>query len=172
LSLKPLPTWSRRVCLCERGRLACGGEQSIDEVCERRRRHSACLAARVSGGVTSRAARDHGPISTGGGHASPAGERGRYGAPYTGTKATAGHRQGGPEATLSQDSGGQGAHREVGSEGLAENHRVVIEGRHPQDEPVGQRWGMVEPARWRRRRVVPPHRTTVGADDTVGKRRG
>ena len=27
--------------------------------------------------------------------------------------------------------GGQGAHREVGSEGLAENHRVVIEGGPP-----------------------------------------
>ena len=47
----------------------------------------------------------------------------------------------------------QGRHREVGSEGLAENHRVVIEGSPPDDEPVGQRWGMVEPALWRRRRV-------------------
>jgi len=31
-------------------------------------------------------------------------------------------------------TGGQGVHREVGSEGLAEKHRVVVE----QDEPVGQ----------------------------------
>jgi hypothetical protein len=131
-----------------------------------------CLAARVSGGLKSRSARDHGPLSQGGGTASPAGERGRDGEPYPGTKAKAGHSQGGPEALLSQDSGGQGAHREGGSEGLAENHRVVIAGRHPQEEPVGQRWGMVEPALWRRRRRVLPQRTTVCADDTVGKRRG
>jgi hypothetical protein len=52
---------------------------------------------------------------------------------------------------LLQDSGGQGARREAGSAGLAENHRVVIAGRHPQDEPVGPRWGMVEPALGRRR---------------------
>ncbi len=49
--------------------------------------------------------------------------------------------------------GGQGAHREVGSEGLEENHRVVIEGSDPEDEPVGQRRAMVEPAVWRRRRL-------------------
>jgi hypothetical protein len=47
--------------------------------------------------------------------------------------------------------GGQGAHREMRSEGLAENHRVVIEGSDPRAEPVGPRWGMVEPALWRRR---------------------
>jgi hypothetical protein len=41
----------------------------------------------------------------------------------------------------------------VESEGLAENHRVVIDGSHPEDEPVGQRWGMVEPALWRRRHL-------------------
>ena len=42
--------------------------------------------------------------------------------------------------------GGQGVHREMESEGLAENHRVVINGSYPVDEPVGQRRGMVEPA--------------------------
>ena len=68
--------------------------------------------------------------------------------------------------------GRQGVRREAESEGLAENHRVVINGSYPRDEPVGQRWGMVEPALWRRRRMVPPHRTTVCAGDTVGKRRG
>jgi len=47
---------------------------------------------------------------------------------------------------MHESIGGQGAHREVGSEGLEENHRVVIEGSHPEDEPVGQRWTMVEPA--------------------------
>jgi hypothetical protein len=59
----------------------------------------------------------------------------------------------------------------VESEGLEENHRVVIDGSHPEDEPVGQRWAMVEPALWRRRRRVPAHRTRVCAGDTVGKRR-
>jgi hypothetical protein len=49
---------------------------------------------------------------------------------------------------------------------------LVIDGSDPRDAPVGQRWGMVEPALWRRRRMVPPHRTTVCAGDTVGKRRG
>ena len=48
---------------------------------------------------------------------------------------------------------GKGIYREVGSEGLAENHRVVIDGSDPKDEPVGQRRGMAEPARWRRRRM-------------------
>jgi hypothetical protein len=60
----------------------------------------------------------------------------------------------------------------VESEGFEENHRVVIEGSYPEDEPVGQRWGMVEPALWGRRRMVPPHRTKVYVGDTVGKRRG
>ena len=39
------------------------------------------------------------------------------------------------------------------SEGFAENHRVVIDGSHPTDEPVGQRWAMVEPALWGRRHL-------------------
>ena len=38
-------------------------------------------------------------ISRSGGNASLAGESGRYGDVYTGTKAKAGHSQGGPEAT-------------------------------------------------------------------------
>jgi hypothetical protein len=41
----------------------------------------------------------------------------------------------------------------VRSEGLEENHRVVIEGSDPEDEPVGQRRAMVEPVLWRRRRL-------------------
>src|ERR671924_1386443 len=49
--------------------------------------------------------------------------------------------------------GGQGVHREVESEGFAEKHRAVINGSHPEDEPVGQRGGKVEPALWRRRRT-------------------
>ena len=43
-------------------------------------------------------------------------------------------------------SGGQGVHREVESEGHEEKYRAVINGGHPDDEPVGQRWGKVEPA--------------------------
>jgi len=60
--------------------------------------------------------------------------------------------QGGPEATNLQCSGGQGVHgtcvphREVESEGHEEKYRAVIDGGHPEDEPVGQRWGKVEPA--------------------------
>jgi hypothetical protein len=52
--------------------------------------------------------------------------------------------QGGPEATIR--FGGQGVHREVESEGHEEKYRAVIDGGHPEDEPVGQRWGKVEPA--------------------------
>src|SRR5208283_623241 len=39
-----------------------------------------------------------------------------------------------------QLSGGQGVHREVESEGHEEKYRAVINGGHPNDEPVGQRW--------------------------------
>jgi hypothetical protein len=63
------------------------------------RGHSVCLAAHVSGGLKSHSTRGPGLISKGGGNASPAGERGRYGAPYTGTHAKAGHSQGEPAAT-------------------------------------------------------------------------
>jgi hypothetical protein len=43
-------------------------------------------------------------------------------------------------------SGGQGVHREMESEGYEEKYRAVIDGGCPDDEPVGQRWGKVEPA--------------------------
>ena len=86
-----------------------------------------CLAAHVSGGLESHSARGPGSISKGGGNASL--------------------------AEVGDSFGGQGVHREVESEGFAENHRVVINGSHPEDEPVGQRWGMVEPALWRRRHL-------------------
>src|SRR5437588_13095025 len=52
--------------------------------------------------------------------------------------------------------GGQGVHREVESEGHEEKYRAVIDGGHPEDEPVGQRWGKVEPALGRRRRSHSP----------------
>ena len=35
---------------------------------------------------------------------------------------------------------------EVESEGHEEKYQAVIDGGHPEDEPVGQRWGKVEPA--------------------------
>jgi len=50
-------------------------------------------------------------------------------------------------------TGGQGARCEVGSEGFEEKYRAVVDSK---DEPVGQRWGKVEPALWRRRRSHPP----------------
>ena len=52
-------------------------------------------------------------------------------------------------------SGGQGVHREVESEGHEEKYRAVIEGA-TRDEPVGQRWGTVEPALSGRRRSHSP----------------
>ena len=65
--------------------------------------------------------------------------------------------------------GGQGVHREVESEGHEEKYRAVIDGGYPEDEPVGQRWGKVESALWRRRRYSFTHRTKVFADGTVRK---
>jgi hypothetical protein len=52
--------------------------------------------------------------------------------------------------------GGQGVHRELESEGHEEKYRAVIDGGYLEDEPVGQRWGKVEPAVWRRRRSHSP----------------
>jgi hypothetical protein len=39
-----------------------------------------------------------------------------------------------------------GVQREVESEGYEEKYRAVIDGGYLDDEPVGQRWGKVEPA--------------------------
>jgi hypothetical protein len=50
--------------------------------------------------------------------------------PTWGTKAKAGYRQGGPEATFPL-TGGQGVHREVESEGHEEKYRAVVDGGHP-----------------------------------------
>jgi hypothetical protein len=44
----------------------------------------------------------------------------------------------------------------VESEGYAEKYRAVINGGHLDDEPVGQRWGKVEPALWGRRHSHSP----------------
>ena len=65
--------------------------------------------------------------------------------------------------------GGQGVRREAESEGHAEKYRAVIEGLHPEDEPVGRGWGKVEPAVGRRRRSHSPTRNMVIAGGTVRK---
>ena len=81
-------------------------------------------------------------------------------------------RKRGVEASLADEAkfiGGQSVHREVGFEGHVEKYRAVINGGYPEDEPVGQRWGKVEPALWGRRRYSFAHRTKVFADGTVRK---
>jgi len=40
---------------------------------------------------------------------------------------------------LFKETGGQGVHREVESEGHEEKYRAVIDGGYPEDEPVGQK---------------------------------
>jgi len=55
------------------------------------------------------------------------------------------------------------------SKGHEEKYRAVIDGGYPEDEPVGQRWGKVEPALWRRRHFSFTHRIKVFADGTVRK---
>ena len=67
-------------------------------------------------------------------------------------------------------SGGQGAHREVGSERLEENHRVVINGstsRVMNRSAKGGEWS--SPHYGGEGTWVPLRRTKVFADDTVGK---
>ena len=67
-------------------------------------------------------------------------------------------------------SGGQGAHREVGSERLEENHRVVINGstsRAMNRSAEGGEWS--SPHYGGEGTWVPLRRTKVFADDTVGK---
>ena len=63
--------------------------------------------------------------------------------------------RGGTYARVRQP-GGQGVHREVESEGHEEKYRAVVDGGDPDDEPVGQRWGLVEPALWGRRHSHSP----------------
>ena len=80
--------------------------------------YSVRRAAHRSGGLKSHWVRGHESISKSGGNSSLAGK----------------------------ESGGQGVDREVESEGFEENHQVAINGGHPDDELVGQRWRMVESA--------------------------
>ena len=108
-------------------------------------------------------------ISEGGGNASLAEENERYGEAYTGTKAKAGDSQGGPEADLFKETGGQGVHREVESEGHEEKYRAVIDGGYLDDEPVGQRWGQGRARTMGAKAFSFTHRTKVFADGTVRK---
>ena len=66
---------------------------------------------------------------------------------------------------LDTDDAGQGAHREVGSEGFEAKHRAVAE----QGEPVGQSPGDTEPALWPKEVLGVPGRIKVCADGTVRK---
>ena len=74
-----------------------------------------------------------------------------------------------PEASCAECPGGQGVRSDPESEGSEEKYRAVINGGHPEDEQVGQRWGKVEPALWGRRRYSFTHRTKVFADGTIRK---
>ena len=89
-------------------------------------------------------------VSKSGGNSSLAGKRGRYG--EAGAPFGPGHEGESRKQTKAdlkpplEIPGGQGVHREVESEGHEEKYRAVIDGGYPEDEPVGQRWGKVEPA--------------------------
>ena len=100
-------------------------------------------------------ARMRGAISKDGGNASLAGEEEGMAKPKRARRRKLETAKAGLEPPLA-GSGGQGVHREVESEGHEEKYRAVVEGSYPKDEPVGQRWGKVEPALWGRRRSHPP----------------
>jgi hypothetical protein len=108
-----------------------------------------------------------GAVSESGGNSSLAGER-KVWRTLNGHEGESRIQPRGTWSQLSQP-GGQGVRREAGSEGHEEKYRAVVNGGHPEDEPVGQRWGKVEPAVWGRRRLSSTHRTKVFADGTVPK---
>jgi hypothetical protein len=100
----------------------------------------------VREGSSPSGARMRSAISKRGGNASRAGKRKQV---WRSLNGHAGESRTQPRRTWSrssQFSGGQGVHREVESEGHEEKYRAVIDGGHPDDKPVGQRWGKVEPA--------------------------
>ena len=70
---------------------------------------------------------------------------------------------------VARSTGGQGVRSDLESEGHEEKYRAVVNGGHPEDEQVGQRWGKVEPALWGRRRFSFTHRTKVFAGGTIRK---
>jgi hypothetical protein len=85
-------------------------------------------------------------VSKSGGNASLAGKREGMEKPKRARRRKLDTAKADLKPPLLQFSGGQGVHREVESEGHEEKYRAVIDGGHPEDEPVGQRWGKVEPA--------------------------
>jgi hypothetical protein len=74
-----------------------------------------------------------------------------------------------PRQPAAEAVGRQGVWSDPESEGFEEKYRAAINGGHPDDEQVGQRWGKVEPALWGRRRYSFTHRTKVFADGTIQK---
>jgi hypothetical protein len=131
-----------------------------------------CAGQRLDpGGSSPPAARMRGGLSKDGGNASSAGsattvnpKRARSRKRRTQPRGRTYRR-----ARSARTTGGQGVRREAGSERHVEKYRAVIEGGHPHDEPVGQRWGKVEPALWGRRRVSSTPRIKVFAGGTVRK---
>ena len=67
--------------------------------------------------------------------------------------------------------GGQGVRSDPESEEFEEKYRAAINGGHPEDEQVGQRWGKVESALLGRRRYSFTHRNKVYAGGTIRKNR-
>jgi hypothetical protein len=71
-----------------------------------------------------------------------------------------------------KETGGQGVHREVGSEGHEEKYRAVIDGGYPEDEPVGQRWGLGRACTIEAKAFsfTPPHQGVCGRHGTEERR--
>src|SRR5713101_9943832 len=79
-------------------------------------------------------------VSKGGGNSSPGGGEGKVWRSLNGHEDESRTQ---PRRTWSHRSaipGGQGVRREAESEGHEEKYRAVIEGLHPEDEPVGRGW--------------------------------
>src|SRR4051794_10101681 len=99
-----------------------------------------------------------GGLSKDGGNASSAGEH-DHGEPYTGTKSETTDTAKGrylPPCSVRKDNRRAGCPPRGGIRKACGEVPGRIEGSHPHDEPVGQRWGEVEPALWGRRRSHPP----------------
>jgi len=96
-------------------------------------------------------------------------ERGRYGEPYTGTKAKAGHSQGGPGATSCRTPEGRALAVRRGPQGLRRTTGSSSRGDIPRMNRSAKdgEWSSLHYGGEGMR--VPPHRTKVCAGDTVGK---
>src|SRR4029453_12821490 len=97
-----------------------------------------------------------GAVSKGGGNASLAEVRGKVWRRLSGHEGESRRHPRRTEGHRSRSFGGQGARREVGSEGYAEKYRAVVDEGYLKDEPVGRRWDKVEPALWGRRHSHSP----------------